>query len=235
MLSLSRDGIRESCHKHDSPLSVTTPASTSSFLVRALLPSPAVIAAIAAFVATLSRPDNADTLWHLAIGRWISIQRALPDIGSFYYSTVAGSGHNYSWLSQVILSGAYRFLGGAGVAILTSVIAGSIFYFLHKLLEQHGTGRSETGNQSNMLVNFTVLGLALTTIAVYLTGRPMMFTVAFFTLELVILSDFVHSRSKLIWLIPPMTALWANLHPGFVIAPLVILAFVPLVRETRDR
>ena len=66
------------------------------------------------------------------------------------------------------------------------------------------------------------------TITAYLSGRPVMFTVAFLALEIFILSGFVQSRSRLIWLIPPMMALWVNLHPGFVVAPLVILAFLPL-------
>lgn len=125
-------------------------------------------------------------------------------------------------------------LGGAGIAILNSVVAGFIFYLLYKLLER---------NSTNLLVNFAVLALAFATITTYLSGRPVMFTVAFLTLEVFILSGFVQSRpsllsphsSLLIWLIPPMTALWTNLHPGFAVAPLLILAFLPLARTARDR
>ncbi|UCG44109.1 MAG: hypothetical protein JSU73_05735 [candidate division WOR-3 bacterium] len=105
-------------------------------------------------------------------------------------------------------------------------MAGFIFYFLYKLLER---------NSANMLVNFAVLGLALLTITIHMSGRPVMFTVAFFTLEVFILSRFVESRGKLIWLIPPVAVLWTNAHPGFAVAPLVILAFLPLVRGARDR
>jgi hypothetical protein len=95
-----------------------------------------------------------------------------------------------------------------------------------------------------MLVNFVVLCLALVTTAAYLSGRPVMFTVAFFTLELFILSGWAASRGRndgaqpyrfLIWLIPPMVAFWANLHPGFAVAPLMILLFLLSVREARDR
>jgi hypothetical protein len=196
------------------------------FLLRAFLPSPAVGAAVAAFIATLGRPDNPDTLWHLAIGRWIFAHHALPDISRFYYSATAGFGYDYSWLSQVLLFGSWRLLGGAGIAILNSLVAGLIFYFLYKLLER---------NCANLLVNFVVLGLALMTISVYLSGRPAMFTVAFLTLEVFILSGFVQSRTRLIWLIPPLAALWANLHPGFAVAPLVILFFLPLARGARAR
>ena len=159
----------------------------------------------------------------------------MPNINLFYYSTTAGFGYDYSWLSQAFLFGAYHSLGGAGIALLSSVVAGFIFYFLYKLLER---------NSGNMLVNFAILCLALMTTTVYLTGRPMMFTVAFFTLELFILSGWAASRGQrdsgqpsryLIWLIPPMVALWANLHPGFAVAPLLILLFLPVVREARDR
>ena len=196
------------------------------FLLRAFLPSPAVGAAIAAFVATLARPNNPDTLWHLAVGKWIFAHHAVPDISRFYYSATTGFGYDYAWLSQAVLFGAWQRLGGAGIAILNSVVAGLIFYLLYKLLER---------NSKNMLVNFVVLGLALMTISVYLSGRPAMFTVAFLALEVLVLSDFVQSRSKLIWLVPPLAVLWANLHPGFVVAPLVILSFLPLGRDARAR
>jgi len=196
------------------------------FLLRAFLPSPAVCAAIAAFIALLARPNNPDTLWHLAIGKWIFTHHSIPDVNRFYYSATSGFGYDYSWLSQALLFGAWRLLGGAGIAILTSVVAGFIFYLLYKLLER---------NSANLLVNFAVLGLALMTITVYLSGRPVMFTVAFLLLEVFILSGFVQSRSNLLWLIPPVVALWANLHPGFAVAPLVILLFLPLGRTARDR
>ncbi len=205
------------------------------FLVRALLPSPGVGAAIAAFAATLSRPSNPDTLWHLAIGKWIVTHHAVPDVSRFYYSATAGFGYDYSWLSQAVLFSAYRWLGGAGPAILNAAVAGFIFYLLYKLLER---------DNANMLVNFAVLLLALVTTTAYLSGRPVMFTVAFFTLELLVLSNWAASRGpghgarshrNFIWLIPPMVALWANLHPGFVLAPLLILLFLPLGREARDR
>jgi len=205
------------------------------FLVRALLPSPGVGAAIAAFAAALARPSNPDTLWHLAIGKWIVTHHAVPDVSRFYYSATTGFGYDYSWLSQAVLFSADRWLGGAGPAILNAVVAGFIFYLLYKLLER---------DNANMLVNFAVLCVALVTTTAYLSGRPVMFTVAFFTLEVLILSNWaascgpghsVRSHRNLIWLIPPMVALWANLHPGFAVAPLLILLFLPLGREARDR
>ena len=159
----------------------------------------------------------------------------MPDINRFYYSPTAGFGYDFSWLSQAILFGAYQWLGGAGIAILNAVVAGFIFYFLYKLLERDST---------NMLASFVVLCLALVTIAAYLSGRPAMFTVAFFTAELYILSGWAGYRGAenggreyryLIWLIPLMTALWTNLHPGFIVAPLLVLLFVPLGGDARRR
>ena len=159
----------------------------------------------------------------------------MPDISRFYYSTTSSVGYDYSWLSQAILFDSHQLLGGVGPAILTAAVAGFVFYLLYKLLER---------NSVNMLVNLAVLCLALVTVTAYLSGRPALFTVAFFTAELLILSGWVasrgqgpdvHFRSWLIWLIPPMVALWANLHPGFFIAPLLFLVFLPLGSNARDR
>lgn len=169
----------------------------------------------------------------MALGRWIVTHRAIPDISRFYYSGATGFGYDYSWLSQALLFAAYRWVGGSGPAILNAVVAGFIFYFLYKLLER---------NNVNMLVNFAVLCLGLATITAYLSGRPAMFTVAFFTLELSILSGWTlgeagagRRRRNPIWLIPSIVALWANLHPGFVVGPLLVLFFMLLCREARDR
>jgi hypothetical protein len=197
------------------------------FLSRALLPGPATAAALAAFIAFLRQPNNPDTLWHLALGRWIVTHGAIPDISQFYYSATSGYGYDYSWLSQLVLFGVYRVLGGAGIAILNAALAGFTFYFLYKLLE---------GGSRNLLVNFFILGLALVTLTTYLSGRPVIFTIAFFALELSMLADCAQGRLRpRIWLLVPLTALWANLHPGFLLGPLALLLFLPLVRAGRAR
>lgn len=195
-------------------------------LLRALVPGPPLVAALAAFGATLGRPGNADTLWHLALGRWLFARHALPDINRFYYSPAAAPGLDYSWLAQALLYAAWRLLGWPGIALLTALTAGFTCYFLYRLLE---------GESRNLLANLAVIGLALATITVYLSGRPMMFTVALLALVLHLLAAFIRSRTRLIWLIPPLAALWANLHPGFVLAPLAVLAFLPLGPTGRDR
>jgi len=182
----------------------------------------------------------------MAIGRWILAHHAVPDISHFYYSTSAGFGYDYSWLSQVVLSGAYQWLGGAGVAIVNSAVAGFIFYLLYKMIER---------DNPNMLLNLIPLGFALVTTAAYLSGRPVMFTMAFLTLEVFILSGWVERMGERrgasdqprgarrpaigvrysLWLIPLVTAIWTNLHPGFAVAPFVILVFLPMARQVRDR
>ncbi len=210
--------------------------STHRLLVRSLVPSPALGAGLAAFIATLAAPNNPDTLWHMAVGRWILEHRALPDISRFYYSATAGYGYDYSWLSQVVLYSIHRFLGGVGVAVLASSVAAFVFYLLYKLLEE---------NEPNMLVNIAVLCVGLLATAGCLSGRPLMFSVLFFTLDVFVLARFTlpggsrvrtrTGRGGFIWLIPVTTALWANLHPGFVLAPLLVAMFLPLAREFRDR
>ncbi|MEO0078575.1 MAG: hypothetical protein ABIK86_06225, partial [candidate division WOR-3 bacterium] len=92
-------------------------------------------------------------------------------------------------------------------------------------------------------VNIVVLCATLPATAGFLSGRPLMFTRAFLALHLFILarfalpsrSDVPIDRGTLIWLIPVTTSLWANLHPGFVLAPFLVAVFVPLTRQARDR
>lgn len=198
-----------------------------------LVPSPAAAAGIATFLATLKPPNNPDTLWHLALGKWIAERGCIPNINQFYYTASATPGTDYCWLAQLLLYYADRIPGGTGIVLLNALSAGIIFYVLYKLLEPAS---------SNILLNFTVLALALMPITTYLSCRPVIFTLVFFVLVILILARFVETppdgQSKLlapVHLIPLIAMLWANLHPGFILLPVLVVLFLPLCSIAQGR
>lgn len=187
------------------------------FLVRAFVPSPGTAVGGVGFVALLANPGNADMLWHLALGRSIVLSRSLPDINSLYYTPTIAVGRDPSWLSQVILYACYGLFSAAGLAVLNALVGALIFYLLYRLLER---------GSDNLLLNVAILALAYGAISPYLDGRPAALTVLLLTFELSVLDDFIRLDRDRLWYIPLTMVLWVNLHPGFLIAPAVLLVFV---------
>jgi hypothetical protein len=57
--------------------------------------------------------------------------------------------------------------------------------------------------------------------------RPQMFTYLFLALFLLLIDDFrSRGRTASLWPLAPLTGLWANLHGGFVLGPLVLGAYL---------
>jgi hypothetical protein len=177
-------------------------------------------AATIAFLGVLRGQGNADLIWHLALGRHIAAARAIPDVNAFYYTPATTPGTDYSWLAQWLFSRLFGLFGGTGLAVLNALVAGATFYLLHGLLARASR---------NLLLNVAVLAAAFQLIGPYFGCRPVIFTVLFFALFVRLLSD---GRRDVLaaWLLPVVTALWVNLHPGFLLAPLTVALFLAIGR-----
>ena len=57
---------------------------------------------------------------------------------------------------------------------------------------------------------------AVSASSIHYLARPHVFSILFYTLALWILAEDRLRRGPLLWLLVPLTALWTNLHAGFV-------------------
>lgn len=183
-------------------------------------------AAIEAFrLTSLSSLNNADIWWHLSSGLWILQHHALPHAGIFSQSSsqpwIASN-----WAYDVPLAIAYKLTGlGAiplrlmgfktALAVLAFVLAG--------------------GLRRNF---WSAVGLSV--VAQYILGSmqpgPAYFSALFFGIELLILFRARRTRNgRLLWWMPVLFLLWANLHVQFVYGVVVLLLFLGSVAlETRS-
>ena len=195
------------------------------FLTRALVPGPGLVAAAIAFFGVLRGQGNADLIWHLALGRHIALTGTIPDINTFYHIPATTAGTDYSWLAQVLFYRLYDVFGGTGLAVLNALVAAGTFCLLYKLLERASR---------NLLLNVGLLAVSFQLVGPYFGCRPVIFSILFFTFFTYVLSGRNPPRWAC-WLLPALTALWVNLHPGFLLAPLVVLFFVVFGRGRRLR
>ena len=168
---------------------------------------------------TIADPD----LWgHIKFGQ--DLWQTGNIIRSDTYSYLAGdqSWINHEWLSEAIFSLVYAQAGPVGLISLKVVVGLLITGLVYRHLCRQGLTPLRAG--------IVVLAVTLLLIPGLATVRPQIFTFLFFLLVLLIIYEVERGRPRWLWVAPPLFALWANLHGGFLagIGILVLWSFAHL-------
>ena len=205
------------------PTAITThmpaPLSARERIAARLLPSIGdVIFACVLFGALLGLqgkilgPDG-DLGWGLRIGERV-LSQGIPR-SEFMLSTTLGHPVVYwEWLSQTLYALADHAWGLNGVAALAALLVAATSLLLYVSLRRRGVSLA-------LSLPLTVLGIGLTSIT--WTARAQLFSLLLTLLwsELLLRYWRTGNRRSLLAL-PPLMALWANLHGGFL-AGLILL------------
>ncbi len=151
---------------------------------------------------------DADTTLHIRVGQQILSSGSIPTTDWFSFSKPGETWYAFEWLSEVVLASAYNLASFKGVVFL----AGMLIALYLTLLLKYAIWRGANG----MLALFVVL-LTATASTIHFHARPHLFTLLFLTGAIWILEFNRRTGGRLIWTLVPLTALWANLHAGFVI------------------
>ncbi|HEY69308.1 MAG TPA: hypothetical protein G4O08_01865 [Anaerolineae bacterium] len=146
---------------------------------------------------------DTDTWWHLRAGSWMvengSILRTDP-----FSLTRQGQDWIYpGWLAQVALFGVYQAMGYAGLNLFTALMVVLALSLLWPAMD------------GPPLMKAFVLVLAATASGVYWAARPHILSFVFSAAFLLILEHVQRGRLRLLWVLPPLMALWVNVHGGF--------------------
>ena len=161
-----------------------------------------------------------DYWWHIASGRWIlenGIMRADP----FSFTAAGAPLVDPYWLSQIVLYA----LGGFVVIFKTIVIVAA---FVVSLLAASPRSRAASGAAKNGASPLPAAALVLLGTFVSLERflcRPEIFTLLFTAITLWVLFSYSKRKKYAVFFIVGLTVLWANMHPGWVMAPLLLGAY----------
>lgn len=175
-----------------------------------LLPNVALVAvvmtlALYRFSDTVADPD----LWgHLVFGRavWQAGAVSLPD--SFSYVTAGHPWINHEWLSEVIFHLVFAGMGPLGVILLKTAVSLIVLGLLYWHLCGQGLTPLRAGVIVLVVVHFFLPSLV--------TARPMLFSYPFFLVVLIMVWRLARGETAWAWTLPPLFAVWANLHGGFL-------------------
>ncbi len=193
-------------------------------LTRSLTPSLIDLAFLYPVIFLLSGPAgvsnllrDGDTGWHVRAGEWMLNHGEVLKTDVFSYTKPGAPWFAWQWLSEIIFAGLHQRFGLAGVVALSVVILCATSGLLFSLANRRS-------NSSPLAIGFTFLAIAATT--VHWHARPLLFsmclTVVF--LYLLWLSRDGERIGPLI-LLPLLSAIWVNLHGGFITGILLVGAY----------
>ena len=170
-------------------------------------------------VSALSAIANSDMWWHLTSGAWMLQHHALPRTGVF--SQLAG----YSWIAaswayDLLLAFAFRLLGLRSIPMFLMVFKSALAVVTFLLA-------------GGLRRNFWP-AVVLSAIAQYVLGGiqpgPAYFSILFFAFELLLLLESRRTqRVRMLFWLPALFLLWANLDIQFVDGIGLLLLFLAVL------
>ena len=166
----------------------------------------AIFALLGIYFATVVNTGG-DTYWHLAIGRRVFEEKAIPKIDTFTYGSPETSFTSTEWASGLIMYAFVQTLGlNTGLLLLRIVIGFTAIYLLYLTL------KLITSNEIITLAGISLVGFVL---AIRLNDRPEIFSFVFVALvNYVCFFYFIKQKlSRLTYLLPIIFLSWPNIHP----------------------
>jgi hypothetical protein len=193
-----------------------------------------LLAAIA--LALTTAVVDPDFWWHLASGRWIWENHALPARDPFGTGLDFGEGPGRAafvlrqfWLAQLLFHGVHALAGPHGIVLLRTAILGAMFALAYRRLRGLGAPVALAAALTGLVAQVVIVEVA------YVADRPQLFTSLFLVVLLEALDRSWRGDRRAQWALPALMALWANLHGGFVVgagvAAVYALARLPSIRE----
>lgn len=174
----------------------------------------AIILFVALFTMAVQVPTDTDLWWHLQAGKVTLEQGRILQTDLFSHTRYGSAWVNHSWLSQVILYALFSHFSYAGLALWMGALVTAAFAFVYLQME------------GGVFIRAFILVLAAAVSAVIWTARPQLLSFLLTAMVAYILHLFKRKGVNRLWLLPPLFALWVNLHAGYALGFLVLLAFV---------
>ena len=196
-------------------------APRRGFLSRALrVLALAVLLAVVAAPSMLPKYSVVDNdLWlHLKVGDWTLEHHAVPHTGILSRTVADRPWVAYSWIYEVLLSFFHSRFHLTGITVygllLTLAVADSVFWMTRRL--------SGTFWMACLLATACCAAFLF---RVY--PRPVFFSMMLFTITLTLLLESRRTgRLRLLYFLPPIFVLWANVHIQFIYGIFVVALFV---------
>jgi hypothetical protein len=171
-----------------------------------------IILLLMIFLAASRSSVDSDLWWHLQSGR-VMTETGHPLLtDTFSYTREGQTWVNHSWLGEVVLYGLYQLGGWTALSAWMGLMAVLVAVFLW--LQTSGPAYVKAG----------FILFASVVCAPLWTPRPQFFSLVFLAFLAWLVNRWLTKGGWTIWIVLPLFILWSNLHGGFVMGILYLIA-----------
>ncbi len=159
-----------------------------------------------------NRLGTIDLAYHVRLGDLMWSTHALPRVDSFTFTAAGRAWIDQQWLAQLVLAAVHRASGWGGLIVLRTALIGATFSFVYAACRRSGARHRTSALLVLASFGASILGLAL---------RPQLFAFLFFAVTMWALAA-RGRRPALVWLVPAIAVVWANVHGSFFLGPVLV-------------
>ena len=150
--------------------------------------------------------NDGDTGYHVRTGDYILASHQVPTHDLFSFSRPGAVWYAWEWLTDVVFAVLHRWAGLKGVVLFSGIVLAVVFTLVMRDALRRG---------ANSLIALALVLMAINASYIHLLARPHIFTLLLLVVSMALIAYDRRHRNARIWLLAPLTALWANLHGGF--------------------
>lgn len=172
---------------------------------------------LAIFMLFLKPPNDPDLFWHLRYGEEILKTHQIPYEDQFSFTMSGYQWADSYWLSEVLFYFLVSKTGFLFPALLFAFLGAVPFLAVGfgARLGQADSRLIAIASFLGAIVSYPILGF-----------RPQAISIVLFGVVIIIIHQFwLNKRAKLIFLLPLIFLLWANLHAGFTLGLFLVWSF----------
>lgn len=150
---------------------------------------------------------DGDTGWHIRVGEYILDGKGIPKTDFFSLTKFGQTWYAWEWGADVIYAWLYRAWGLKGIVLLSGAQIALFAVLLARFMVWRG---------ANPLLAVALTLLAAGAGSLHYLARPHLFTLAMLPGAIWVIERDRRRPDWAIWTLIPLTAIWTNLHGGFM-------------------
>ncbi len=153
---------------------------------------------------------DGDTGWHIRTGQYILSHHAVPTQDLFSFSRAGAPWFAWEWLTDVMDAALFQIGGLKAIVLAAGLIIGIFATVVMRYMIWRGV---------NALIALFATLLVAGASSMHFLARPHVVTLLLVPICFWVLEADRRARTRWLWALIPVTALWTNLHGGFVDFP----------------
>lgn len=159
---------------------------------------------------------DSDTGWHIRAGELILETHAVPQRDVFSHTMAGREWFAWEWLTDVMMAALHHQWGLAGVVGGAFLVLLASYAALYRMALRRG---------ADPMITLAVTIFAVLCGIVHWLARPHLVSIALMVAWYAAVESFRRDRSRWIYLLPLLIALWANLHGAFVVTFIILAVY----------